>query len=755
MSTTERPTHFLAQIIEGDLEKNTHDGRVQTRFPPEPNGYLHIGHAKAICVSFGLAEAFGGACNLRFDDTNPEAEDTEYVEAIKEDVKWLGFEWSGEARFASNYFETFYGWAVSLIEAGKAYVDSQTVEQIRAGRGTAFEPGTPGPYRDRSVAENLDLFARMRAGEFVDGEHVLRAKIDLTAANILMRDPLLYRIRHATHHRTGDNWCIYPMYDYAHCLEDAIEGITHSICTLEFENNRAIYDWLIANCPVPHTPRQYEFARLSLAHTVMSKRKLLQLVKEGRVMGWDDPRMPTLAGLRRRGVPAAAIRQFCDMIGVAKANSLVDLEKFDYCVRDRLNHEAPRVMAVLDPLPLTLTNVGDSSSIDADYWPHDVPREGTRSVAFGARVLIEQSDFAEQPPAGWKRLAPGRCVRLRHGPVVICDEVVRDAAGAVVELRGRAAEEPGARAIDGVKAKGALHWVSADHHLDVPVRLVDRLFSPEQPGRDPDVAFLDELNPDSMPVVRAAVEVSLADAPGGSWFQFERVGYFFVDPVDRASGKLVFNRVVELRDSWGKKAAVAEAPVAAKPPVAASQAKVRERSAEARAGSAALVAAHGVSEQNAERLWDQPLLGELFGAMMGAGAPAKTAAKWTINHAASQVADGVGQLTGANLAELAAAVDAGHLAGRSVRPVLSALHADGGDVEGIIDRLGLRIRRDDGALAAAIDAVLAEHAEAVERYRNGEAKLIGLFIGQVMRRCAGAADPKSVRSGLLERLNAI
>jgi glutaminyl-tRNA synthetase len=751
MTSSERPSHFLAQIIEGDLAENTHGGRVQTRFPPEPNGYLHIGHAKAICLNFGLAEAYGGACNLRFDDTNPEAEDTEFVEAIQHDVRWLGFEWAGEVHFASGYFEQMYLWAVDLIENGKAYVDSQSVEAIRAGRGTAFEVGTPGPFRDRSVAENLDLFARMRAGVFADGEHVLRAKIDLGAANILMRDPLLYRIRHATHHRTGDDWCIYPMYDFAHCLEDAIEGITHSICTLEFENNRAVYDWLIANCPVPHRPRQYEFARLSLAHTVMSKRKLLQLVEERHVSGWDDPRMPTLAGLRRRGVPASAIRQFCDMIGVAKANSSVDLEKFDFCIRDRLNHAAPRVMAVLDPLLLTLTNVAETSTIEADYWPHDVPKEGTRALPFGPRLLIDRNDFAERPAGGWKRLAPGRSVRLRHGPVVLCDQVVRDPAGRIVELRCRAAAEASARDLDGVKAKGAIHWVSADDHVEVPVRLIDRLFTPEHPGRDAEINFRAELNPESLTSVRAAVERSLAQAEGGCWFQFERVGYFFVDPVDFAAGDLVFNRVVGLRDSWGKKSAAVAPPVKAKAEPAPAAA-ARERSAEHRAAVGALIATHGIAEHNAERLVDQPQLGELFESMVAAGSAPQSAAKMTLNQVAAQVADGAGMLTGSNLAGLAEMVERGDLAGRSVRPVLAALHAEGGDVAVLVDRLGLRIARDDAALGAAIEAVLVEQAEAVARYRAGEAKLIGLFIGQVMRRCAGAADPKSVRRALLAKL---
>jgi len=434
-----RPRDFIRAIVVEDLRAGTHGGKVVTRFPPEPNGYLHIGHAKAICLNFGIAQEVGAnaRCHLRFDDTNPETEDMEYVRAAQEDVRWLGFDWGEHLYFASDYFQQMYDYAEHLIREGKAYVDSQDEEQIRLGRGSVTEPGTPSPYRDRSVEENLDLFRRMRAGEFPDGAHVLRAKIDMASPNMLLRDPVLYRIRHASHYRTGDAWCIYPLYDYAHPIEDAIEGVTHSICTLEFETNRPLYDWVVENTPTPNRPRQYEFARLNLDYTVMSKRKLLTLVREGWVSGWDDPRMPTIAGLRRRGVTPEAIRAFADMIGVAKTESRVDIGKLEYAIREDLNAKAPRVLAVLRPLRVTITNFpeGEVEWIDAPYFPRDVGREGSRRVPFAREILIERDDFTEEPPPGYRRLAPGRAVRLRHAYVIRCDDVVRNDAGEVVELR--------------------------------------------------------------------------------------------------------------------------------------------------------------------------------------------------------------------------------------------------------------------------------------------------------------------------------
>ncbi|HIE39548.1 MAG TPA: glutamine--tRNA ligase/YqeY domain fusion protein [Anaerolineales bacterium] len=548
-------SNFIRDIIEEDLRTGRYGGRVHTRFPPEPNGYLHIGHAKSICLNFGLAADYGGQCNLRFDDTNPTKEEVEYVESIKEDVRWLGFDWGDREFYASDYFEQLYQYAVQLIKAGKAYVCDLSADEIREYRGTLTEPGKESPYRDRSIEENLDLFERMRAGEFEEGSRVLRAKIDMASPNVVMRDPVMYRIIRATHHRTGDKWCIYPMYDFAHCLSDSIEGITHSICTLEFENNRALYDWFLDRLGVYH-PQQIEFARLNLSHTVLSKRKLRRLVEEGYVDGWDDPRMPTIAGIRRRGYTPEAIRDFCERIGVAKANSIVDIALLEHCLRDDLNKRAPRVMAVLRPLRLVIDNYpeGQVEWFDAVNNPED-PGMGTRKLPFSRVLYVEREDFREDPPRKWFRLAPGREVRLKHAYLVTCMRVVKDErTGEVVELH--CTYDPatrGGEAPDGRKVRGALHWVSAAHALDAEVRLYDRLFVKADPEDVPEGQdFTVNLNPNSLEVLTGCkVEPSLAEARPGDRYQFLRLGYFCVDP-DSADGRLVFNRTVGLRDTWAK-----------------------------------------------------------------------------------------------------------------------------------------------------------------------------------------------------------
>ena len=542
---------FIRDIVAGDLAV----GRVRqvvTRFPPEPNGYLHIGHAKSICLNFGIAEEFGGRCHLRFDDTNPTREEQEYIDAIQADVRWLGFDWGEHLHHASDYFEQLYAWAEHLIEKGLAYVDDQSPEEMRAARGTLTEPGRDSPWRDRSPAENLDLFRRMRAGEFPDGARVLRAKIDMAAGNINLRDPVLYRILHAEHPRTGDKWCVYPTYDFAHGQSDAIEGVTHSICTLEFEDHRPLYDWLIEHLPVPARPRQYEFARLNLAYTVMSKRFLKRLVDEGHVARWDDPRMPTLSGLRRRGVPAEAIREFVRRVGVARANSVVDLAMFDHAVREVLNRTAPRRMAVLRPLKLVIENYpdGQSEALDAVNNPEDAGA-GTRAIPFGRELYIERDDFLEDPPKGFYRLAPGREVRLRYAYFVTCREVVKDTAGEVVELR--CTYDPatrGGNAPDGRKVRGTIHWVAADKAVPAEIRLYNPLFTRPDPGAEGDL--MADLNPDSMETVPGALlEPALTADNSDQAVQFERQGYFRRDP-DSAPGRLVFNRTIGLRDSWAK-----------------------------------------------------------------------------------------------------------------------------------------------------------------------------------------------------------
>ena len=544
---------FLHVRINQDNASGRFGRKVHTRFPPEPNGYLHIGHAKSICINFGLAQEYGGLCNLRFDDTNPVKEDTEYVDSIREDVHWLGGEWDDREYYASNYFDQLYAFAEQLIRDGKAYVDSQSAEEIRASRGTLTQPGTESPYRNRSIEENLDLFHRMRGGEFADGEHVLRAKIDMASPNVVMRDPTLYRIRHAEHHRTGDKWCVYPMYDFTHCLSDSLEGITHSICTLEFVNNRELYDWVLDALNVYH-PQQIEFARLGLTYTVLSKRKLIQLVKGGFVRGWDDPRMPTICGMRRRGYTPEAIRDFCSRIGVARAENLVEYSLLEFCVREHLNAIAPRTMAVLDPIKVVIENYPEGQVEWFDMpFSQDGSVEGSRKVPFSRELYIERDDFREDPPKKFHRLFPGSEVRLRYAYYVTCKDVVKDTDGNIVELRCTYdPESTGGATPDGRKIKGTIHWVSVPHAVSAEVRLYEHLFTSPTPGNTPEgVEFTDLLNPDSMRVVTAQVEPALAEFTAGSRVQFERLGYFCVDP-DSKPGAPVFNRTVTLKDSWAK-----------------------------------------------------------------------------------------------------------------------------------------------------------------------------------------------------------
>jgi glutaminyl-tRNA synthetase len=543
---------FIREIITEDQRTGKHGGRVHTRFPPEPNGYLHIGHAKSICLNFGVAAEFGGLCNLRYDDTNPTKEDVEYVESIEADVRWLGFDWDDRKFYASDYFEQLYQYAEQLIRDGQAYIDSLTADQIREYRGTLTEPGRNSPYRERPVDESLDVFRRMRAGEFPDGAHVLRAKIDMASPNINMRDPTLYRIRHAAHHRTGDAWCIYPTYDYAHPISDALEGITHSLCTLEFEDHRPLYDWVIEHTRPPYRPQQIEFARLNLNYTVMSKRKLLQLVEQQLVSGWDDPRMPTLAGLRRRGFTPEAIRDFCARIGLAKKENVVDVALLEHTVREDLNRRTQRALAVLRPLRLVIDNYPDGrdETVDAVNNPED-PGAGTRRLPFSRELFIEQDDFMEQPPKKYFRLSPGVEVRLRYAYIIKCERVIKDASGAIAELRCTYDPESLAGATAGRRVKGTIHWVSARHARDAEIRLYDRLFrspDPGEGGRDP----LTDLNPHSLErLTGCKVEPALADPAAGTRLQFERLGYFCVDP-DARPGAPVFNRTVTLKDTWAK-----------------------------------------------------------------------------------------------------------------------------------------------------------------------------------------------------------
>lgn len=764
-----RRTNFITDIIDADLAAGRHS-QIVTRFPPEPNGYLHIGHAKSICLNYGLSQEYNGRFHLRFDDTNPVTEDTEYVESIKADVEWLGGRWGDNLFYASDYFEKMYGFAQELIRKGLAYVDDQTLEQIRENRGTVTQAGVDSPFRNRSVEENLDIFARMRAGEFPDGSKVLRAKIDMGATNMLMRDPILYRIKHAHHHRTGDAWCLYPMYDFAHCIEDALEHVTHSICTLEFENNRELYDWIIANISVPSRPRQIEFARLNLEYTLMSKRKLLKLVNEKLVEGWDDPRLPTIAGLRRRGVTPEAIRAFADMIGVARVNSLVDIAKFDFCVRDDLNTRAPRIMAVLNPLKVTITTLpeGHVEWIDASLWPHDVPKEGSRQLPLTREIFIEKDDFALEPPKGWKRLCPGDEVRLRHSYVIRCDEVIRDENGEVIELRcshdsATASSDPA----DGRKIRGVIHWVSATLGQKREVRLYDRLFTVPTPEADPEVPFTEFLNPESLVVVEGVVEPAFADAAANSHFQFERTGYFFVDPKASKAGAPVFNRVVGLRDSWAK--ATTPAPAApergrkakeATPKAAPAEPRVSERDRlrqENAAYSARYEAyqAQGASQEDADILSTDDALADLFEATVAAGSSASAAARWTVQDVARVRRERNGAedtISGAGLAALIQLVEGGRVTVAAGREILAVMAAEGGEPEAIMAARGLEKVSDDGALIGHIESVMAAFPNELGRYREGKTNLIGFFVGKVMQASGGSADAARVKELLLERL---
>ncbi len=740
--------NFITDIIDDDV-RNGRVASVVTRFPPEPNGYLHIGHAKAICLDFGVAQDYGGVTYLRYDDTNPAAEDPEYARAIENDVRWLGFDWT-QLRHASDYFEQLYAYATTLIERGLAYVDSLTEEEIREYRGTVTEPGRPSPYRERGISENLELFRRMRAGEFTPGQHVLRAKIDLAATNMKMRDPILYRIVDAPHWRTGREWPIYPLYDFAHPLSDAIEGVTHSLCTLEFDNNREVYDWLLDHLTEGPRPHQYEFARLNLDHTVMSKRKLARLVREGHVTGWDDPRMPTLSALRRRGVTPEAVRDLTNRVGVSKANSRTSPTLLDNSIREDLNHRAKRVLAVLEPLRVELSDFPESevALLDAPYWPHDVPREGSRPLPLTREIVIERGDFEEEAPKGFKRLAPGRAVRLRHGPVIRCDEVFKDAAGSVTGLRcSRVVESNDAP----TKVWATIHWVSAEKGLPLEARLYQPLFTvPDPDGGDEDLT--EYLNPDALVVKRGLIEPSVADDPHDERYQFERLGYFWRDPVDGRGDALVFNRIVALKDSF-----TAAKPAAASS-AAASQAGADEPSSIAPADpgpaqratveASGLAAELGIGVVDAGVLSARPELESFFRATIAAGASAADAASWVVNEVARELKAGVStdHLTPGTVAELIGLVSGGTLTARVAKELLVEVAKTGASPRALVAARGLERVSDTGAVAGVVQQVLAAHPDELASFRAGKSSLRGFFVGQVMRSLGGRADPAVVQS---------
>ncbi len=765
---------FLHAIVDKDLKTNKYNGKVITRFPPEPNGFLHIGHAKSICINFGIANDYkGGICHLRFDDTDPTKEDFKYVESIKQDVRWLGFNWGDKLFFASDYYQKLYEYAIVLIEKGFAYVCSLNEDEIRQYRGTITEPGKESPYRNRSIEENLKLFKQMKNGDFKDGEHVLRTKIDMSSPNMKMRDPLLYRIRHATHYRTGDKWCIYPMYDFAHCLSDSMEGITHSICTLEFENNRELYDWVLEAVDFPKPrPNQHEFARLNLNYTVMSKRKLLYLVENGLVDGWDDPRLPTISGLRRRGVTPESIKNFCNSIGVAKSNSIVDIAQLEFCIRDDLNTKVPRVLCVLDPLKVVIENYPENKEemLDASYYPHDVPKEGSREVPFSREIYIEKDDFNENPPKGFYRLAPGKEVRLRHAYVIKCEKVIKDKnTGEIKELR--CSYDPASKSgadTSGKKVKGTIHWVSKKHAKPAEVRLYDRLFNVEHPGDN----IEKDMNPDSLKVLHTSfVEPAVADFRPGSSFQFERQGYFYLDPISTTKEKLVLNRTVPLRDSWTKAVKQQDGKAAdvkkesEKIPVKQVQPQKIENSFTQSIESMSSIEFErferyknklNVSNDNAAIIAKDEFLTNLFEEAIAVYNNGASISNWIVNDILRELKDSADKkllFGGKQLADLACIVDKEKISNKIGKDVLDIMLEQGGNPLDIIEKQNLKQLNDPKEIEPIVQQVIKENPGNVEKYKSGKTNLLGFFVGQVIKKTDGKANPKITNQLVQKKLN--
>ncbi|MEA1954817.1 MAG: glutamine--tRNA ligase/YqeY domain fusion protein [Campylobacterota bacterium] len=747
---------FLRTIVEQDLKSGKYK-EVTTRFPPEPNGFPHIGHAKSICINFGIANDYSGHCHLRMDDTNPTTEDTQYVEALKDAVEWLGFDWEGSVRFTSDYFSELYGYAVQLIKMDKAYVDSINEEEMREYRGTVKEAGKRSKYAKRSIKENLDLFERMKNGEFKDGEHVLRAKIDMSAANMKMRDPLLYRIRHAHHFRAGDAWAIYPMYDFAHCLSDYIEGITHSICTLEFENNRDIYNWVLDTLGLD-TPRpyQHEFARLGINYTVMSKRKLLELVEGGKVSGWDDPRLPTIAGYKRRGYTPESILNFCDGIGIAKANSMVDVAQLEFSIRDDLNTKVPRVLAVLDPLKVTIVNYEGREEIDAPYYPHDVPKEGSRKLPFSKEIYIERDDFMQNPPKGYYRLTPTQSVRLRHAYIITCKEVIKDAKGNIVEIK--AEYHPDSKSGEdrsGIKVKSAIQWVDAKEAKKVEVRVYDRLFKDEAPEG------LEDVNPDSLKVIKnALIEPAVISNRPDERFQFERQGYFYADPVDYTDENPVFNKIVGLKDSWGKKKQ--EKPKNSTESEAKPEPKKEQIDGEVVAMNQAQQALYdnytaklGLNTEVANTLARDEKLSSFYAEALADISSPVALANIVANDVARELkereADEL-KFNAKQIAELVKMIDDKTISSKIAKQVFEEMVKSGANPTQIVQDKGLVQISDPAIISPIIDEVIENNPDNVAKFRAGNSKLLGFFVGQVLKATGGKANPKVVNELVGEKL---
>jgi glutaminyl-tRNA synthetase len=759
---------FLRTIVEEDLKSGKYK-EIITRFPPEPNGFPHIGHAKSICINFGIARDFNGQCNLRMDDTNPTTEDTKYVEALKDAVKWLGFNWNDNVYFTSDYFPKIYDYAIELIKMGKAYVDSLTEEEIREYRGTVTQAGRRSIYAERSIEENLDLIERMKNGEFKEGEHILRAKIDMSAANMKMRDPLLYRIRHAHHFRTQDKWCIYPMYDFAHCLSDYIEGVSHSICTLEFENNRDIYDWVLDTLNlVPPRPYQHEFARLGINYTVMSKRKLLELVNGNYVNGWDDPRMPTLAGYKRRGYTPESVLNFCDQIGIAKANSMVDVSQLEFCIRDDLNTKVPRVMCVLEPLKVTIENYEGSEEIDASYYPHDVPKVGSRKIHFSKEIYIERDDFEENPPKDYNRLTLEQSVRLRHAYIITCKEIIKDANGNIVEIK--AEYNPDSKSgsdTSGIKVKSAIQWVDAAQAKKIEVRLYDRLYSCEAPEG------IEDLNPDSLHIIKdALIEPAVITDKVDVRFQFERQGYFYADPIDYTDEKPVFNKIVGLKDSWAKKTKVVEkivkSDVAPKTetknlqvigevtPMSENQKALFDKyTNELNLNSevANILARDEDLSSFYEEAYDYLSKLCFVNAMnpnekrFNMSISSVTLANIVANEVAKELKEKQAnelKCTASQIAELIKMVDDEIISNKIAKQIFEEMTKTGINPSKIVEDKGLVQISDPSIILPIIDEIISNNPDNVEKFKAGNTKLLGFFVGQVLKATGGKANPQVV-----------
>ncbi len=751
---------FLHVKVEEDLRKDKYK-EVVTRFPPEPNGFPHIGHAKSICINFGIARDYNGHCNLRMDDTNPTTEDTKYVEALKDAVQWLGFSWGENVYFTSDYFPKIYEYAIQLVKMGKAYVDSLNEEEIREYRGTVTQAGQRSKYAKRSVEENLDLLEKMRKGEFKEGEHVLRAKIDMGAANMKMRDPLLYRIRHAHHFRTGDEWCIYPMYDFAHCLSDYIEGVSHSICTLEFENNRDIYDWVLDTLELePPRPYQYEFARLGINYTVMSKRKLLELVNGNYVSGWDDPRMPTIAGYKRRGYTPESILNFCDQIGVAKANSMVDVSQLEFCIRDDLNQKVPRVMCVLDPIKIVIENYEGSEEIEASYYPHDVPKEGSRKIPFSNEIFIEREDFSENPVKGYNRLTPDQPVRLRHAYIITCKEVIKDNNGNITQIN--ATYHPDSKSgqdKSGIKVKSAIQWADAKTAKKIEVRLYDRLYKNEAPES------LEDLNPNSLSIIKNAyIEPAVIEEKADERFQFERQGYFYADPIDYTDENPVFNKIVGLKDSWAKK----------------SKSKPKEKETQVKADKKPEIkkeVVHGEAqamsdEQKAlfDRYTTQLMLNSEVANILARDEKLSSFYEECLTYLnspiglANIVANDVAKelkdkelnelkFSASQISELVKMIDEETISSKIAKQVFEDMCKTGNEPKTIVEDKGLIQISDPELILPIIDEIITKNLEMKEKYKAGNQKLFGFFIGQVLKATQGKANPKVVNELVTQKLN--